>query len=198
MRKIVSLRSFLISLTLIMTLVAGAVFAGHNGAAVDVATAACGETTVTATITDPSGTHKVSNMYLVVDANGVTQSGNIPIDGSNIALSVGPFFTQSVENVTVSWNVFGGGERSYDQPPWNGFGQPGFSAAVNDYASQQGGFSWVLDGPDDPNPFVNWNEVNVQSCAITKEMCMGGGWADLGFSNQGQCIRYVNTGMDSR
>lgn len=28
--------------------------------------------------------------------------------------------------------------------------------------------------------------------------CMNGGWAAFGFSNQGQCIRFVNTGQDSR
>ncbi len=28
--------------------------------------------------------------------------------------------------------------------------------------------------------------------------CMQGGWEDYGFRNQGQCIRYVNTGKDSR
>jgi len=28
--------------------------------------------------------------------------------------------------------------------------------------------------------------------------CQDGGWTDYGFSNQGQCIRYINTGQDSR
>jgi hypothetical protein len=32
----------------------------------------------------------------------------------------------------------------------------------------------------------------------SKDECKKGGWADFGFSNQGQCIRYVNTGQDSR
>ncbi len=32
----------------------------------------------------------------------------------------------------------------------------------------------------------------------TKEDCKHGGWQDYGFRNQGQCIRYVNTGYDSR
>lgn len=30
------------------------------------------------------------------------------------------------------------------------------------------------------------------------EECKKGGWADFGFRNQGQCIRFVNTGQDSR
>ena len=32
----------------------------------------------------------------------------------------------------------------------------------------------------------------------TKEDCKNGGFADYGFANQGQCIRFVNTGQDSR
>jgi hypothetical protein len=28
--------------------------------------------------------------------------------------------------------------------------------------------------------------------------CKKGGWADYGFANQGQCIRFMNTGKDSR
>ena len=31
-----------------------------------------------------------------------------------------------------------------------------------------------------------------------KDECKNGGWEELGFRNQGQCIRYVNTGKDSR
>lgn len=31
-----------------------------------------------------------------------------------------------------------------------------------------------------------------------KDQCKKGGWEDFGFKNQGQCIRYVNTGQDSR
>ncbi len=32
----------------------------------------------------------------------------------------------------------------------------------------------------------------------SKDDCKKGGWADYGFANQGQCIRFVNTGQDSR
>jgi hypothetical protein len=46
-------------------------------------------------------------------------------------------------------------------------------------------FDWVefTVGPTDPT---------------TKADCNKGGWADFGFRNQGQCIRFVNTGKDSR
>ena len=132
-------------------------------------------------------------MYLVVDASGATQYANIPTDGSSSNITVGPFF----DNTTISWNVFGGGERSYDQPLWNGYGSPTFNADIAAYATSQGGYSWVLDGPNNPNPFTNFNQFNVTGCA-TKEQCMDGGWTQFGFANQGQCIRFVNTGVDSR
>jgi hypothetical protein len=32
----------------------------------------------------------------------------------------------------------------------------------------------------------------------TKDDCKDGGWESFGFRNQGQCIRFVNTGQDSR
>jgi hypothetical protein len=32
----------------------------------------------------------------------------------------------------------------------------------------------------------------------TQDECKNGGWEDFGFRNQGQCIRFVNTGQDSR
>lgn len=32
----------------------------------------------------------------------------------------------------------------------------------------------------------------------TKQQCMNGGWESYGFKNQGQCIRFVETGKDSR
>lgn len=32
----------------------------------------------------------------------------------------------------------------------------------------------------------------------TKNDCKKGGWMTYGFDNQGQCIRFINTGKDSR
>src|SRR5690606_5308489 len=109
----------------------------------------------------------VSNMFLVVYANGETQSARIPVDGSAAVINVGPFYGQN--NVVINWNVFGGAERAYDNPLWNGYGESDFAAKINAYAAEQGGFNWVLDGPDKPNPFTNFNEVVVNGCAITKE-----------------------------
>lgn len=38
----------------------------------------------------------------------------------------------------------------------------------------------------------------VVSDPSTRDDCKDGGWEDFGFSNQGECIRYVITGQDSR
>ena len=32
----------------------------------------------------------------------------------------------------------------------------------------------------------------------TKDDCKNGGWVQFGFKNQGQCIRFIETGKDSR
>jgi hypothetical protein len=33
---------------------------------------------------------------------------------------------------------------------------------------------------------------------VTKDDCKKGGWEAFGFRNQGQCIRFIETGKDSR
>ena len=38
----------------------------------------------------------------------------------------------------------------------------------------------------------------VTATVFSKAACRDAGWKDLGFRNQGQCVRYVNTGKDSR
>lgn len=181
--------------TLLVGVIALPAFAGHNGASISYETAACTETTFEATITDPAGTHIVANMRLVVHADGVTQNVIVPVDGSSASITVGPFGPDTL----VSWNVFGGGERSYDQPLWNGYGTPSFSSDINAYFAEVGTFNWVIAGPDDPNPFVNWYEFVAEGCSPeTKDDCKDGGWESFGFKNQGQCIRFANTGQDSR
>ena len=44
----------------------------------------------------------------------------------------------------------------------------------------------------------DWTTFEVLADAQTKQDCKRGGFADFDFRNQGQCIRYVNTGQDSR
>lgn len=40
--------------------------------------------------------------------------------------------------------------------------------------------------------------ILITNDPATKADCMKGGWEAFGFKNQGQCIRFVNTGKDSR
>ena len=44
----------------------------------------------------------------------------------------------------------------------------------------------------------DWTRFDVIPDVQTKDDCKNGGWEAFGFSNQGQCIRFVNTGQDSR
>lgn len=181
-------------LVLLLVLTTVPARAGHNPAAVSIEIDECGVTLV-ATITDPEGTHLVGNMRLVAHVvGGDTEFTDvIPIDGDAVSITVGPFFAPST--ATIMWRVFGGGERDYDSPLWNGYGELDFAAQINAYAAEVGSFAWVVAGPDDPNPFTTWHQFDVDGCNPTKEMCKGGGWEELGFEkNQGRCIRFVNTG----
>lgn len=40
--------------------------------------------------------------------------------------------------------------------------------------------------------------VDTDCEASTPDECKNGGWAEYGFTNQGQCLQFVNTGKDSR
>jgi hypothetical protein len=44
----------------------------------------------------------------------------------------------------------------------------------------------------------DWTRFDVLPDAQSKEDCRDGGWAAFGFANQGLCIRFVETGGDSR
>lgn len=44
----------------------------------------------------------------------------------------------------------------------------------------------------------DWTPFDVLPDAKTKEDCKGQGWKAFGFKNQGQCVRFVENGKDSR
>lgn len=180
------------ALTAVALLIGAAPAVASHGSPAEVTNGGggCIETTFEATVVGSN----VANMWLVVYADGVTQAENIPI-GSSASISVGPFGTDT----TVMWHVFGGGERDYDDPHWNGYGTESFQSDITAYAAEVGTFSWVLAGPDDPNPFVTWNDLLVAGCGPEVEVeCKAGGWEAYGFKNQGQCMRFLVTGQDSR
>jgi surface protein len=49
-------------------------------------------------------------------------------------------------------------------------------------------------GADDPAAALTTLSAMTPATAITTAMCMRGGWQELGFKNQGQCVSYVQTG----
>src|SRR5690606_1362140 len=57
----------------------------------------------------------------------------------------------------------GGGERDYDNPSWNGYGDATFNTDVTDYGNNNT-FDFVIAGTDDPNPFTTWNTVDIDKC----------------------------------
>jgi hypothetical protein len=44
----------------------------------------------------------------------------------------------------------------------------------------------------------DWTRFNVLQDAQTKAECKKNGWQTYGFRNQGQCVRFIETGKDSR
>jgi hypothetical protein len=102
-------------------------------------------------------THQVANARLVLELDGfnpLVYDFPAPTD-----LSIGG--NDPCEPVTGSYRVFGGGERGSDLPLWNGFGSATFTADINAYAAEVGGFGWVVAGTDDPNPFTTWIPFTV-------------------------------------
>ena len=45
----------------------------------------------------------------------------------------------------------------------------------------------------------DWTRVDVDAADVSEKMdCKNGGWEDYGFANQGQCVRFLTSGKDSR
>ncbi len=44
----------------------------------------------------------------------------------------------------------------------------------------------------------DWTTFYVVPSPTTRADCTNGGWVTFEFANQGQCIKFVNTGQDSR
>jgi hypothetical protein len=55
-------------------------------------------------------------------------------------------------------------------------------------------------GPYSCNPagVVFGGTLSFQADPATKDECKNGGWVTFGFENQGQCVRFIETGKDSR
>jgi hypothetical protein len=102
---------------------------------------------------------------------------NITGNGTGI-VTTGP----PVDATCNWWGAASGPENAADNP--DGAGDP-----VDDDVDFEPWLTGEAPGGDCNGPLLN---------PETKEDCKHGGWRDYGFRNQGQCIRYVNTGYDSR
>jgi hypothetical protein len=63
--------------------------------------------------------------------------------------------------------------------------------AENAVLVARGGLVMKFVSPEPPEPVE-------PPQPLTHEDCFKGGWTDFGFRNQGQCVRFVETGVDSR
>lgn len=112
-------------------------------------------------------------------------------------------------------------EQSFSTTGWGGWSVPeGGTILGGGFVSESPVMASAPAGPNSEWPHYNFGEEEygwvIQSAgggattiyaiaagipAPAPEMkndCKKGGWQDYGFKNQGQCIRFVNTGKDSR
>ena len=82
----------------------------------------------------------------------------------------------------------GGGAQS------GGGGGGSFGPDGTTYASAGNGGPAGAEG-ENGSIEITFDEITDPT---SKDECKKGGWEAFGFSNQGQCIRFVNTGKDSR
>ena len=115
-------------------------------------------------------------------ANGATPY-NVGIQsGQNTPYSPKPAlnFTWTTNAPTVPGTYYVGKGESWDYvyQPWI-----------------QGGMGWVTG--DTSTPAASFI-IQVRADPSTKDDCKNGGWEYYEFKNQGQCVRFIETGKDSR
>jgi hypothetical protein len=131
--------------------------AGHNTPNVYVSENMGSDDSFTVDTSWTDDTHQVTNAKLILELDGfetvLVYDFPAPTDLSITG-------NDPCEPVTGSYRVFGGGERSYDLPLWNGYGGETFTADINAYGAANG-WGWVTAGTDVENQFVNWTEFTV-------------------------------------
>jgi hypothetical protein len=138
-------------------ILAGTAHAGHAPPVLNVGgPGECGTVAFQADLpAEPHGSYQ--NARLVVD-DGI----DVHVAELGVKVEVGSFDTPTA---TIHYRVFGGGERDYDVPLWDGY-EPGPGAwrnSINDYGAEHG-WEWVHAGASDENPFVTWHTVEVEGC----------------------------------
>lgn len=75
-----------------------------------------------------------------------------------------------------------------------------FTSSVDMSGLPDGDYCFIMNPLDDPDE-ENLRETRwftLLNDPSEKTQCMKGGWEEYGFKNQGQCVRFVETGKDSR
>ena len=152
-----------------------------------------GEYVVTLTVTDNHGRTGQASATITVTAPKAAPTASatatpgtgpaplaVTLDGSGSSDSDGTI-------VSYEWDL--------------GDGDTATGAVVNHVYSTPGTYIATLTVTDDDG-LTGEAQVSIQVNPVpqpqTDNDCKKGGWEAYGFSNQGQCIRYVNTGKDSR
>jgi len=125
-----------------------------------------------ATYTDEDGDDAVQWAVRAGSCTSGTVAGNV--DGYTTDFDWdGETFTASIDMSSLT-----PGEYCFVVNPTEDAGDENLRATQN----------FTLEAPADPEP----------ETPDSKLACMKGGWEDFGFKNQGQCVRFVETGKDSR
>jgi hypothetical protein len=128
-----------------------------------------------------------SHLFTVPPSGGTPTLNAYASDGT----LVGSFSGGSDGWVTLS--VDGAGASIYSI----GLLMPQLAVNLDDltvtYASGDGG-----EGGDDGDDGDGDDGEDPPAAPTSKGECADGGWSTLGFANHGQCVRFVETGQDSR
>lgn len=94
--------------------------------------------------------------------------------------------------------LYGNVAGNNDSFSWDG---TNFSASIDMSGDTPGDYCFIFnptEDVDDADIRLTREFILELPSPETKNECKKGGWQEFGFKNQGQCVRYVNTGKDSR
>lgn len=94
-------------------------------------------------------------------------------------------------------NLYGNTSVNSENPTPSTLNDGAFSASIDMSEDTPGTYCFVFN-PDAGDVTRASVLFELVAPLENKGQCKKGGWQDYGFKNQGQCIRFVNTGKDSR
>lgn len=167
-----------------------------------------------------SVTNSEPNMESAILSESIEQPANVvssstiitPKDG-DVVYGVVDFIAEyggTLESSEFAWAVReGGGDCPINAPSvadWTD-GTPytaedgKFSTSIDMSSYSPGTYCFAINPDGQLSGAPDFRKVSVFELGLSpdnKNQCKNEGWTEYGFKNQGQCIRYVNTGKDSR